>query len=116
MTKINKIITIVFIFMLTKMFLQTDILYALRPPLQMSFTQREVIKRLNTYYMIEDNKQKLIAMDVSEIPREADIGEKAYKLLKMARVGLNIPSFFIIIGDGSGKITITNELRTFLVN
>jgi len=95
MRKIYKNINIVLIFMLGWLFLGTDAAYALRPPLQMG------------------SRQKLIAMDVSKIPPKADIGEKPYKLLKMAQAGLNVPPFFIIIGNGRGRLTITDKLKAF---
>jgi len=55
--------------------------------------------------------QKLIPMDTQDIPPMEQISEKAHKLLKMKRIGLNVPRFFIIATDGSGQITITDKLR-----
>lgn len=55
--------------------------------------------------------QRLIPMNTPEIPPMEQIGEKAYKLLKMAQAGLNVPPFFIIATDGSGQITVTDDLK-----
>lgn len=57
------------------------------------------------------SSQRLIPMNTPEIPPMEQIGEKAYKLIKMAQAGLNVPPFFIIATDGSGQITVTDELR-----
>ncbi len=60
----------------------------------------------------KEKTQRLIKADTTEIPPEATLGEKAYKLIKMAQAGLNVPAFFVIVGDGSGEITITESLKT----
>jgi len=98
MQRIYKNINIALIFTLIMVFALTGVGYALRPPLQCSPTLTN-----------KNDKQRLIAMDVLEIPQKTDIGEKPYKLLKMAQAGLNVPPFFIIIGDGSGELTISRS-------
>ena len=56
-------------------------------------------------------EQRIIMPDTEEIPPVEVIGEKGHKLLKMAKAGLKIPPFFIIITDGTGKVKITDELQ-----
>lgn len=57
-------------------------------------------------------EQRLISVSTTEVPPKAEIGEKPYKLLKMAQAGLNVPPFFVIVTDGTGEITVTDELRS----
>ncbi len=40
-----------------------------------------------------------------------DLGEKPEKLIKLKQSGFNVPRFFIIKSDGSGRLVINDELR-----
>gem|GEM_PF-3174895 len=57
------------------------------------------------------NVQRIVTVTTADDVSKELLGEKAYKILIMAKRGLNVPSFFTIIGDGTGTLTITDEMR-----
>ena len=57
-------------------------------------------------------RQSIITNNTLEIPKSIELGEKALKILKMAQAGLNVPPFFIIVGNGNEELEMTGELKT----
>ncbi|MDD5703849.1 MAG: hypothetical protein PHU23_17585, partial [Dehalococcoidales bacterium] len=55
--------------------------------------------------------QRIISLDSLEIPEMDELGEKPFKLIKMAQAQLPVPKFFVILTDGSGRLQINDELH-----
>ena len=80
--------------------------------------KRNLLKEIPLIEIIQTNRsemrnkvQKVIYAETADIQSQEEIGEKPFKLLKMHKAGFNIPPFFVVDSNRSGKLVIDNELQ-----
>ncbi len=59
-----------------------------------------------------NNTQKIIFPGTADVQSQEEIGEKPFKLLKMYKAGFNIPPFFVVASNHTGKLVLDDDLRS----